>query len=383
MSINLDTFNFPIVDKEAAQVWHERMLTGDHGYMLPYAESVIDARMIHEALASLYEVVGAKQDDHFFFASSEEEAMEQVFSHVLFDHMFSTGKNHILSLETEGAPTLSLLERFQRAGCSYKLLNVDQNGMLTVERLQEAMNPRVGFVSLTWVHPLTGSVQPLYEIADLCKKHHVLLHVRVTEALGKVFFRYQDLPIDFLTFDGRALHMPQGCGGFFAKKGSALAAYVAPVTKLMGKSVIPVNVPALIAMGRQAQASCDQMEMATMEVARLRGDFEQEVTQAIAGAKVLCDGARRVPHVSVMSFPHIVSETLAFQLKERRVLASMGGGREQTLEYVLSKMGVLKSDARSALSFALSQHTREQDLKAVKDVLVSVIQLHQKMCEAL
>ncbi len=374
--INCDVFNYPPVAKEALEVWSRAWKDSAEPYDLPYATP--DTKKIHEALASIYELVGAKSDDPFFFFSSEEEAMEAVFSHVLFDHMFETGKNHILSLDTEGASTMALLKRFEKAGCSYQLIGSD-----ALTTLQSALSPRVGLVTMSWVHPLTGMVQPLYEIADLCKKHKVLLHVRGTEALGKLFFRYQDIPVDFMTFGGSTFYLPQGAAGLFAKKGSKIGEFLAPVSKVMGQHWIPANVPAILAMGEMAHIVLDQMETGSLEIARLRGEFEDRLQERIPDVLPLNQSFRRVVNVSVMAFPYVTGEALLFELTERGVLASMGGGKMPTLEYVLKQMGQDPLLARSALSFAFSSNISEGDITKVVGLLGMIIEKYEKLAEGL
>lgn len=370
--INCDVFGYPPIANEALDVWSRGWRENSMPYDLPY--TTLDTRKVHEALAAIYEMIGAKSEDHFFFFSSEEEAIESVFSHVLFDHMFETGKNHILSLETEGAGTLSLLSRFEKAGCSYQLLGGDP-----LEALQSAISPRVGLVTLSWVQPLTGMIQSLYEIADFCKKHKVLLHIRGTEAIGRLFFRYQDLAVDFFTFGGSSFYLPPGAAGLFVKKGAKITEFLAPVSKAMGHQVIPTNVPALLAMGEMAKVMVDQMEMGTLEMARLRGEFEEGLKARIPEVLCLNDGMRRLVNVSLMAFPFVTAEALAFELSERGVFVSMGGGKFPTLGYVLKKMGQPSIVAHSALSFAFSHQITELEIKKVIGLLGMIIEKYETL----
>jgi len=368
--INCDVFGYPPIAAEALEVWAKGWKEDSMPYDLPYA--CLDNRKVHEALAAIYEIVGAKSEDPFFFFSSEEEAIETVFSHVLFDHMFETGKNHILSLETEGAATLSLLRRFEKAGCSYQLLGSD-----TLAELQTAMSPRVGLVTMSWVEPLTGMIQPIYEIADFCKKHKVLLHIRGTEALGRLFFRYQDLPIDFFTFSGSSFYLPPGAAALFVKKGSKIEEFLSPVSKAMGNHLIQVNVPALLAMGEMAKIMVDQMETATLEMARLRGEFEDGLKERIPEVLSLNQNMKRLVNVSLIAFPYVTAEALSFELAERGIFASMGGAKFPTLGYVLKKKGESSLVSNSALSFAFSHQITDLEIKKVIGLLGMIIEKYQ------
>jgi len=371
--INCDVFGNCPVAKEAIEIWTKECKEKFLHFDAPYAE--VDNRKIHESLAAIYESVGAKSDDQFFFFSSEEEAMENVYSHVLFDHMFETGKHHILSLDSEGSSTLSLLKRFEKAGCSYQLVSADM--------LSNAMSPRVGLVTLTWAHPVTGAILPLYEIAELCKKNKVLLHVRITEALGRVFFRYQDLPVDFITFSGSSFYLPPGSGALFAKKGSSIAQFLEPISKSIGKQNTPISLPSLITMGEMAKIMIDQMETGLLEMARLRSEFEEELKLKIPEVLCLNEDQRRLPNVSVMAFPYIAAEALAFELAERGIYISIGGARSQTLDHLLIKSGIDPFVARSSVSFGFTHQVAETEIKKVVGMIHVIIEKYTSMTRGL
>ena len=70
------------------------------------------------------------------------------------------------------------------------------------EILEEALRPRTSLVSLSWANGLTGVIHPVADLAEACQAKGVCLHVDASYAIGKHYFRFEDLNIDYLTFDG-------------------------------------------------------------------------------------------------------------------------------------------------------------------------------------
>ena len=98
-----------------------------------------------------------------------------------------------------------MLKRLEILGCALKILPVNERGQVTPAILEEMIKPRAALVSLPWADARTGVIHPIAALAELCREKEVRFHVDASEVIGKLFFRFQDLPVDFLSFDGGLL----------------------------------------------------------------------------------------------------------------------------------------------------------------------------------
>ncbi|MES2121959.1 MAG: aminotransferase class V-fold PLP-dependent enzyme, partial [Chlamydiota bacterium] len=185
------------------------------------------------ATDSILELCGAS-GDHFHFFSSGAEAVAQVYLSHYFDVIRHTGKNHIVTSNVEEAPILMSLKRLEELDCSGKIVGVNAQGQITKEILSEALRPRTSLVSLSWANGLTGVIHPIADLAELCKEKGVMLHVDASYAMGKHYFLFEDLPIDYLTFEGSLLHAPKGTGGLLYKSKTPFSP---PVSHMVGVPV--------------------------------------------------------------------------------------------------------------------------------------------------
>lgn len=331
--------------------------------MLLREEEMADQRWIDEAYRQIFELVGAGKEDQFLFMSSEREAAELVFSHVLADHIRPSGKNHLVACSVESASILELMERYEKLGCESNYIPVDENGLITIEALEKCVGPRTGLISLSWVNSLTGVIQPVWEIAEFCKSRGILVYVQASEIFAKLFFRFQDLAIDFLSFEGNKFHAPKGTAGLFVKQEHKL-----------GERGVS-NGPGLVAMGVAASEVLDVMGT---EVARLRGLLEDRIRETIPESVFFGQNTMRVPNTTCFAIPGIHSEPLLFYLKERGVIATRGGKERPKLEYVLASMGIGALLAKGAISVSLSMYTTEEEVEKCVAILAEVVKKMRK-----
>lgn len=320
------------------------------------------------ALAKIYESMGASSQDAFYFMSGSAEGISNVFMSTYLQVIRETGKTHILSTAVEEAPILLSMKKLEGLGCSCKALPVNAKGQITREILEEAIRARTSLVSLSWANGLTGVMQPVEDLAELCREKQVLFHLDATHVIGKRFFRFQDLGVDFLTFDAGVLHAPRGHGGLFVRAFSPFA----PLT--VGAN--GENVPGHIVLGEILELAMQNFDHVCTETARLRDKLEKQVRAALPQASVLFEEVERLPNISCMVFPGVSSEALLYALNTKGLYASMGGGGFQKLSHLLTSCGIEPYLAHTALSFALSFDTTEDE---VEKAVALIVEAYQKL----
>lgn len=324
---------------------------------------------------AILETLGGACGDRFYFFSSGAEAIHHVyFSHYL-NTVRSTGKNHILTTNTEEAAILTSLKRLEELGCHGKILPVDTQGRCTAAIIEEAIGSRTSLVSIGWANPLTGVIHPIADIAEVCRAKGVLLHVDVSYVVGKLYARFEDFPIDFLTFDGAMLHSPRGTAGLLVKKAVGVAA---PPSSLVG-----AQLGGLAALAEALNKNNEGLDEMCLEVARLRDKLERGILQLIADAHVFFQNVERLPNCTAIAFPNVFNEALLFLLHRKGIHASLGGGHCQKLSHLLLASGVSQALTLSALSFSLSLETKEKEIDDAVCIIADSVQKLKRLSENL
>lgn len=310
---------------------------------------VAEERAHNISLEMLYDLVGADPTASFSFTSSGAEAINQVHWTVFLEIARKEGKCHFLTTPVEDLATLQSLKRLEQLGCYVKIVPLQANGQVDLEKLAALLTPRTALFSVSLAHALTGVIQPIEEIVRLCSAAGTLVHVDATYALGKIYAPFRDSGVDYLTFGGVGIHSVKSSGGLFTAAGKPLVPFV------LGEKSDPASLLALNAAAKHAGLFFDQMGL---EVARLRDRLEE----GVSGALSLFKNSFRLPNVSVLSFPKVHQEALHFALTHKALASSIGGVAHPHLRRHLISCGFDEQTALTSCSFALSRFTTQEEI---------------------
>ncbi len=303
---------------------------------------------VREALDRICTFVGANAEDRFIFTSSAAEGISQVFTSLFRLFMYQTGRNFIMLPRNAGAAIYQAAKALETFGCEIVWLDVNEQGQVSADAVYKGINPKCALLSMPWADPLLGVVHPVWEIADICKQHGVYFHVDATSVLGKNYFRFEDIPIDYLTFDGRLLGGPYNSGGLFIKDSAKIGPliYGDEQGSLRGGNW---SIGHLIAMSRVFDQLQAMQEYLCLEIPRLRDLLEDSLVERCSSAQVLYADSERLPNTTAIAFPGVHQEALLYYLHDSGIRASIGGGEQQTLSHQLNDPSL----ANSAISFSL------------------------------
>ncbi len=323
---------------------------------------------LNKAMDLILESLGGSSEDRFYFFHSGIDAIAHLYLTHYFDSIRNTGKNHILTTNIEEAASLMSLKRLEEMGCHGKILPVNAQGQLTKATLEDAIGVRTSLLSISWANGLTGVIHPLADIAEVCRTKGICLHVDASYVTGKLHFRFEDLGVDFMTFDGSILHSPKGTAGLIVKGKTPLSP---PLSLMMG-----VSLPGMAALSEALSEGSQLFDHVCLETARLRDKFERGIKEGVPEAEIFFQHVERLPNCTAIAFPGVISDALLFLLNRKGVYATIGGGHCQKLSHVLVASGVDELLAQCALSFSLSFETKEEEIDyAIRTIVESVQKL--------
>jgi cysteine desulfurase len=325
---------------------------------------------IEESYRSIYRLLGAKDDDNFVFTSSGAEAVNQVILSGYLDITKQTGRNQFVTSTIDEAPAIMSIGRLEKFDCVGRMVDADKKGHVTAQAIIESITPRTAMISLSWANGLTGVINPIAEISDICKERGIRLHLDASHVLGKLYYEIDDVGADFISFNGDNLHAPKGTGGLYIRSGVACSPLIVGGMEQGGYRAGTVNVPAFVALGQAAKEVLDARDLMCTEVARLRDKLEKGIVEHYPEALIFFGDQERVPNISAIAFPGIPNELMLYALNKKNVYASIGGGSFQQIGLVLMASGVPELTAHSAISFSLSRETHEDDIDKAIEIVV-------------
>jgi cysteine desulfurase len=318
----------------------------------------------------IYELVGADLEDTFIFGSSSAEAVNHVVQASYLQHTRKEGKNQFITSKIEDAPLLFSLQRLEESfGCTVKRAPIQVDGLIDVDALEKLITPKTALVSISWAHGLTGVIQPVERIAQICKEKGVALHVDATYALGKVFISLKDIPISYLTFSADRIHAPKSCCGLFISKHASLPPFLLGGKEQKGMRASHFDMPSFAALSAACQQASLTQDQMSLETVRLRDNLQSEILKKVPGSEALFYGSLRLPNTLVLYVPGVWHEALLYALSRKSVFVSFGGGFCQLLSQVLLAAGFDSSRAHSSLSFSLSRYTTEEEIERAASII--------------
>lgn len=336
---------------------------------------------IEEALRGIYALLGARESDDFIFTSSGAEGVNQVILSTYFDVTMHTGKNQFVTSTIDEAPAIMAIGRLEQMSCVGKMAPPDKMGSVTAHAISEAINPRTALVSLSWANALTGVINPIEEISRLCHERGIHLHLDATHVLGKIFIDWDKPQAHFITFNGDNLHAPKGTGGLYIRADAKCSPFILGGVEQAGHRGGSYNVAGLVALGEAAREAIDSRDLVCTEVARLRDKLEKGLLTAIPEAVSFFRQQERLPNCFAMAFPGVVNEALLYALNRKNIYASIGGGSSQQIGLILMASGVAEALANSALSFALSKETTEDEIDRAIDIIADCVKRMRKVSQ--
>lgn len=290
----------------------------------------------------------------------------QMFMQGMYAHWIrETGKTHVHIPEYDNQFFSKTVNGWEKLGLIQKPLPINSQGQINCEQLIEALKPRSGVLALSWASGLTGIIQPLQDIAEICKEKEVKLFVEASCVVGKLFFQLEELNADALSLDGSLFQGLVGNGALFIPK---LSSWFESLENDLNFS---------FAHWKSFEISIEEanqhFETEHLETARLRDRFESLVLSSIADTQVLFQGSERLPNTSIISFLGVKNELLLYHLARKGIYASIGGGEDPRLSDLLLACGMDSWTAHGALSFNFSLDITPKEIEGVVDALANIV----------
>ena len=295
--------------------------------------------------------------------------------------------NHIITTSIEHASVENPMEFLKEQGFEITYLSVDENGIISLEELEEAVTEQTILVSMMQVNNEIGAIEPVAEAAELIKKKNpdTLIHVDAIQSYGKMYIYPKKLGIDMLSVSGHKIHGPKGSGFLWVKEKTKLKPLILGGGQQKGMRSGTENVPAIAGLGEAAEEIYENLDEKRAHLYGLKQRFIDGI-EKLEGTHVNGKtGEDSAPHIVSVSFEGIRSEVLLHSLEDRGIYVSSGSacssnnhaGKQKgskTLRNIHLKENLLDSTLR----FSSSVHTTEEEIDYALEVLGELLPVLKK-----
>jgi cysteine desulfurase len=331
------------------------------------------ARAIDQAREQVAGLMHCDPAEIVFTSCGTESDNSAIQSALLIDR----DRKHIVTSKVEHSAVLRHAEALARRGYEITLLDVDENGLLDLSALEEAIRPDTAIVSLMWANNETGVLFPIEEVAAICQRKQTIFHTDAVQAAGKIPIDLQSGAIQFLSLSGHKLHAPKGVGALYVNRRTRFNPFLIGGSQEQKRRGGTHNTASIVALGKAAELAAEYLPEETARVKNLRDEFEQQVTTRISGVQINGDREHRLPNTANIAIEGVDSEWLLIVLDQKGVCCSAGSAcTAGSLEpsHVLKAMGFSTERARASLRFSFGRFNTEDEVSSAAGILATAVE---------
>jgi cysteine desulfurase len=325
-------------------------------------------RRIEDARESVALLIGASPREIVFTSGGTESNNAAIFGAVAL-----RDRHHIVTTAIEHPSALEPAGELERCGHAITVVPPARSGVVPAERVIGALRDDTRLVVMMLANNETGVVQPVAEVARVCRERGIHLHCDAVQAAGKIDVDVRALGADTLSLSAHKLHAPKGIGALYVRSGLALERHMFGGAQERRRRAGTENVPLAAAFGVAAELARADGYRERMRALRdrLEGAVAASLDVTVNGAE-----APRVPNTSSITFRDADAEGIVIGLDLNGVAASTGSacssGRVEP-SHVLLAMGLTPDEARSTVRFSLSRFTTDQEIDRAAALLREIV----------
>lgn len=288
-------------------------------------------------------------------------------------NFYKEKKRHVVTTQTEHKCVLDSCRHLQEMGFEVTYLPVNSKGLVDLNQVEKALRPDTALISVMMVNNEIGVIQPIQEIAQLCKEKKVYLHTDAAQAVGKIPIDVNKMGIDLMSISGHKLYGPKGIGALYVRRRPRvrLEPQMNGGGQERGLRSGTVPTPLVVGFGRACEVAMEEMESDRRHVERLGQRLREGIMNKLQSVVLNgpLDIQHRYPGNINLSFACVEGESLIMGLKDIAI-SSGSACTSASLEpsYVLRALGVDEEMAHTSLRFGIGRFTTEEEIDRAVDL---------------
>lgn len=338
-----------------------------------YKLGSMSKRAVIEAKKTIADTLHA-QANEIYFTSGGTEADNWALK-AIFESKSGQG-NHIITSKAEHHAILHTCEYLEKHGARVTYLDVDEHGMISLEKLKRAICDKTILISIMFANNEVGSIQPVKEIGELAKEKGILFHTDAVQAYGHIPINVEELHIDLLSASGHKFYGPKGIGFLYASGNTGIVSFMHGGGQERGRRAGTENVPGIVGIAKAAEMAAKKSQETAAKETELRDYMIGELEKKIAGAKLNGHRTKRLPGNVHFVFENVEGEALLLMLDSQGICAS-GGSACTTGEgpsHVLRAIGLTEALSRGALRITIGEENTKEEIDEAVNAIAGIVE---------
>jgi len=335
---------------------------------------------IQKARKQVAALIGAEQDEILFTSGGTESNNTILYgfptlrdvSHV----SFSFDKNHIITSSIEHEAILEPCKKLEEKGVKITYLPVDEHGIIDSNDVTNSIAENTVLVSIMFANNEVGTIQPIKEISEICKKYQIPLHTDAVQAVGKVSINVKELGVDALSISSHKINGPKGIGALFIKKGLKIVPYITGGGQENGLRSGTENVASIVGFGKACEIAKERFNENISHFQTLHSSMLSRIVKEIPHVKLNGHPEKRIFNNIHFTFLGVNGEDLIIKLDEHGIAASTGSAcsvHTQKASHVLKAMDFNHEQITGSLRMSFGYMNTLDEVEQTVEVLKMVV----------
>ncbi len=336
------------------------------------------AKAVDTARQQVAALLRCEPSEVIFTSCGTESDNSAIQSALLLD----PDRKHLVTSKVEHSAIINHAEALARRGYEVTWLDVDANGLIDLDVLEQAIREDTAIVSLMWANNETGTLFPIEAASEICRSKGTLFHTDAVQAVGKIDIDLQHLPVNFLSLSGHKLHAPKGVAALYVNRRTRFNPYLIGGGQEKKRRGGTENTASIVALGKAAELALSALPEENSRVKALRDRFEQGLLEMVPSVHVNGHRVQRLPNTSSLAIEGIDSEGMLMLLDQRGICCSAGSAcTAGSLEpsHVLKAMGYSNERARGSLRFSFSRFNSESEVTQALQIIPAAVEKLRSM----
>ena len=309
-----------------------------------YSLGAESKKAMDHARQTIADSLGAKPEEIYFTAGGSES--DNWALKATAEAYASKGKN-IITTKIEHHAILHTCEYLEKRGFEITYLNVDRDGLISLDELKAAIRPDTILISVMFANNEIGTIEPIAEIGEIAKEHGVLFHTDAVQAYAQVPINVDEMHIDMLSASGHKLNGPKGIGFLYIRKGVKIRSFVHGGAQERSRRAGTENIPGIVGLGAAVERAMRIMDSKTRKEIELRDYLIGRLENEIPHCWLNGHRTKRLPN------------NINFSLDPSHVLLAIGLKHEE---------------AHGSLRLTLSEDSTKEEMDIVAEEVKKIVQ---------
>lgn len=339
-----------------------------------YSLGAESKKAMDHARHTIADSLGAKPEEIYFTAGGSES--DNWALKAAAEAYASKGK-HIITTKIEHHAILHTCEYLEKRGFEITYLNVDRDGLISLDELKAAIRPDTILISVMFANNEIGTIEPIAEIGEIAKEHGVLFHTDAVQAYAQVPINVDEMHIDMLSASGHKLNGPKGIGFLYIRKGVKIRSFVHGGAQERSRRAGTENIPGIVGLGAAVERAMRIMDTKTRKEIELRDYLIGRLEKEIPHCWLNGHRTKRLPNNINCSFLFIEGESMLIMLDMKGICASSGSAcTSGSLDpsHVLLAIGLKHEEAHGSLRLTLSEESTKEEMDIVAEEVKKIVQ---------